>query len=260
MDYKKQVLTMLTEIEKTIKTVNIELEGCPSGSLMITKRDQKSIPYLVKREDGKRKRRSLYRNSELVRNLARKKYLEIQLELLTENSTALQKTLRECHNVDPACVLEKLPESLKGLPEDYFFNSPEDTDWETNYKQSDYRSQDRKKITSRGLHVRSMAEVVICEKLYQYDVPFRYEEEIEIQGYKFAPDFKARRRRDGKIVYWEHCGLPQDPQYMKKHKWKLEQYESVGIVPWENLIVTYGDELGNLDIRIIESEIRNKLL
>ena len=47
---------------------------------------------------------------------------------------------------------------------------------------------------------------------------------------------------------------------MKKHKWKLEIYESVGIVPWKNLIVTYDNERGTIDIPVLESEIRNKLL
>ena len=37
-------------------------------------------------------------------------------------------------------------------------------------------------------------------------------------------------------------------------------YESVGIVPWDNLIVTYGDINGNIDVRAIEGELRSKLL
>lgn len=37
-------------------------------------------------------------------------------------------------------------------------------------------------------------------------------------------------------------------------------YERAGIVPWKNLIVTYDDETGNLDLRMIEAEIRNRLL
>ena len=54
--------------------------------------------------------------------------------------------------------------------------------------------------------------------------------------------------------------MPFDEKYMVRHKWKMEQYASVGIVPWDNLIVTYNDIYGNLDMRIIESEIVNKLL
>ncbi len=64
---------------------------------------------------------------------------------------------------------------------------------------------------------------------------------------------------DGRTVYWEHCGLPGNQEYMKRHKRKLESYEEVGIVPWENLIVTYDDENGILNLAIVESEIANKI-
>ena len=54
--------------------------------------------------------------------------------------------------------------------------------------------------------------------------------------------------------------MPGNEKYMKHHKSKLDIYESLGIVPWDNLIVTYDSKDGNLDLRIIESEINNKLI
>ena len=36
--------------------------------------------------------------------------------------------------------------------------------------------------------------------------------------------------------------------------------EKAGIVPWDNLVVTYGDRKANVDMRIVESEIMNKLI
>ena len=65
---------------------------------------------------------------------------------------------------------------------------------------------------------------------------------------------------NGQIIYWEHAGMMHIEEYRLRHKQKMEVYESAGIVPWKNLIVTYDDEAGNLDIRIVESEIKNKLL
>ena len=54
--------------------------------------------------------------------------------------------------------------------------------------------------------------------------------------------------------------MPDNKEYMEHHKWKMKVYETAGIVPWDNLIVTYGDVHGNVDLRIIESELRSKLL
>ena len=69
-----------------------------------------------------------------------------------------------------------------------------------------------------------------------------------------------RIRGDGILIYHEHCGKPWDPAYMAHHKWKLEQYEAVGIVPWDNLIITYDLPGGGIDMALVDAEIRSKLL
>jgi len=125
--------------------------------------------------------------------------------------------------------------------------------------QADYMPEGRTHITSRGLRVRSKSEVLIAEKLYEYGIDFRYEEVLKIGKYTFVPDFTVRRR-DGKVFYWEHCGRTSDEEYMTRHRRKMELYEIAGIVPWDNLIVTYDDEEGNINIAAAEGEIKAKLL
>ncbi len=108
--------------------------------------------------------------------------------------------------------------------------------------------------------MRSKSELAISEAFYKYEVPFRYEQLLEIGAYKAAPDFMPRNKRTGEQFYWEHCGMPENEEYMKHHKWKMNLYESVGIVPWKNLIVSYDGADGTLNIAEIESVIRNRLL
>ena len=108
--------------------------------------------------------------------------------------------------------------------------------------------------------MRSKNEVLHAETMYRLGIPFRYEPVLHIGKRELIPDFTALRIRDAKIFYMEHCGMPHNKEYMAHHKRKMELYESVGIVPWDNLIVTYGDVHGNVDLRIIESELRSKLL
>lgn len=114
-------------------------------------------------------------------------------------------------------------------------------------------------MTSMGIKVRFKSELIIAERLYEKDIFFRYEQILTIGYKKFAPDFTIKRH-DGKIIYWEHCGLTDDRRYMAHHMKKLESYYEAGIVPWKNLIVTCDDDDGALNIEIIKSEIRNKLL
>ena len=57
---------------------------------------------------------------------------------------------------------------------------------EAPYRQSDKRPEGKDKITSRGLHMRSKSEVMIAELLYQYGIPFRYEEPLYIEGFMLS--------------------------------------------------------------------------
>jgi hypothetical protein len=40
----------------------------------------------------------------------------------------------------------------------------------------------------------------------------------------------------------------------------MEEYEKFGIVPWDNLIITYGNSKSGIDGKMIESLIRAWLL
>ena len=42
-------------------------------------------------------------------------------------------------------------------------------------------------------------------------------------------------------------------------KRKLEIYERADIAPWTNLIITYDDQYGNINMNVVESEIKCKI-
>lgn len=101
--------------------------------------------------------------------------------------------------------------------------------------------------------------MLIAERLYEYGIPFRYEPAMHIDRYEISPDFTVMTP-SGKVFYWEHCGMTGNRDYIEKHKWKMNLYETRGIVPWKNLIVTYDDENGHINLAEIDSIITNKLL
>ena len=95
--------------------------------------------------------------------------------------------------------------------------------------------------------------------LYRHGISFRYEQIHETRKYELSADFTIRRA-DGKIFIWEHEGLITSRTYLEWQRRKAELYASLGFYPWDNLIVTYDTEDGCIDLRIIESEIKNKLI
>ena len=51
-----------------------------------------------------------------------------------------------------------------------------------------------------------------------------------------------------------------DIEYMHKFQEKLSVYYEFGIVPWKNLILTYDNADGGLDVRLVDAMIKGWLL
>lgn len=262
---KEDLEILLAELEERYKKANIELAACPPGRLIQGIRDGKRVYFqAVPADTGRDKRIAINKRPDIIKKLARKKYLETEIEILAKDISAINLSINKY--IDPTAdnVLSRLPDRYKKLPEKYFFSNEvawaEDVQkWLAEpFEQSTYELHLKNKTTSRGIKVRTKSEVIISEKLEIFMLPHRYEQMLYIENYSFSPDFTILTKKG--LYYWEHAGKVHDPRYLKKHKWKLGMYERAGIVPWKNLIVTYDDEDGGIDTRIIEAEIRNKLL
>jgi hypothetical protein len=108
--------------------------------------------------------------------------------------------------------------------------------------------------TSKGHMVRSKSELVIAEKLFEKKIDYEYEKDLKIAGKLKSPDFTITNLA-GETIYWEHCGMMNDSEYRKRWAEKKELYEKNGIKEGENLIVTYDQVNGGLDVKEIEAMI-----
>ncbi|MBP3392868.1 MAG: hypothetical protein J6L76_08825 [Clostridia bacterium] len=114
--------------------------------------------------------------------------------------------------------------------------------------------------TVNGLKVRSKSESIIAMQLATYRIPFHYEEEQEIGGVRFCPDFTLRHPKTGELFYWEHFGRLDDPAYQKNLCQKLQLYMSDHIFPSVNLIITWESSEKPLTLNEIRYEIKKHFL
>ena len=273
--------TMLHILEELKKSYHIELahlEVAVPGHLTGTHRHGKQNYLQTEIIDGKYFRHGLSKDPDTLRQLCRKAYLKEALLRISDNIKCLTAAKSRYATLHPDEIIENLPKVYHTVPKEYFFPditkdlltkvAEKDAElaakvkaWiEEPYEQSTYMPEKKIHITSRGEKMRSKNEVLHAETMYRLGIPFRYEPVLHIGTNNLIPDFTALRIRDAKIFYMEHCGMTNNKEYMDHHKWKMRTYEAAGIVPWDNLIVTYGDVHGNVDLRIIESELRSKLL
>lgn len=92
-----------------------------------------------------------------------------------------------------------------------------------------------------NLFVRSKSESLIAIALAEKGIPFRYECELELSslGLKRYPDFTLKHPLTGEIIYYEHFGMIDNPQYYTDFCQKIREYSTEGIILGKNLICTF---------------------
>lgn len=145
---------------------------------------------------------------DLLAGLAVKEYAKSALKIIERNLRVLEGVQRQLLEFTDESIAAGMRSLYRQLPEECFRTvqragliTLRQHAWaEEPYEQSSYRPEEKKHTTSRGLKVRSRAELLIAEMLYRYDIPFRYEQVMIIGGYDLAPDFTFLDM-DGKEFY-----------------------------------------------------------
>lgn len=117
--------------------------------------------------------------------------------------------------------------------------------------------------TRDGTAVRSKSEVIIYDALDSRGLKPKYEEALRgADGATRYPDFTVEDDTTGHLVYWEHCGMLQVPEYRRRWDRKVEWYRANGVLPYEKgggpngaLVVTRDDEAGGISSAAILAKI-----
>lgn len=261
---EKELAEISTKLEQELKAVEVELKYLPKGRLVCEKQGGK---YRFVKElyvDKKRRRKNLKPDDPELTGLVRRRIFEAKYERLKESVKALKAAAAGVKDFNLNFVLFELKKTLPALDDNVIsaaLSDGEPDSWAAaSYDKLSY--QDERTVwhtTTFGLRVRSKSELLIAEMLHKYNLPFRYEQMLYFDNSSLAPDFTIKRS-DGKLFYWEHEGLTDSQDYLNRQLKKSQIYAMNRIVPWNNLIVTYDNADGVIDLRIVESEIRNKLL
>lgn len=294
MDYIRDQLEIFMNKLQELKQIYInELSQCPSGSLINNNLHGKPAYYhAVLDSDRNYKRTRINLDNPLVSELARKEYLTKSLNPIDHNIKVLDRALKSYYSLDPADIISMANRAYRLLPENTFFgdisgvelwdiiqNLEELTDEQIKYRCSLHREwadeeyarnthsytpiddasyfpNESQHITSFGLRVRSRGELIIAELLYQYGIPFRYDQIITLSdGLTASPDFTFQDK-NMKEFYLEYAGMMDDPDYVKSFLNKRNRYELSGIVSWENMYYVYSTNNG-FNVGEIKSVIQN---
>ncbi len=233
MNYRESTEMQLDFLRRKEKQLSELLILAPGGKLE-RKNAHGNIYYYVN-QNGKRS--SLFGKQQLVKRYLHKERCEKQLASVKNDIPILERVLRQYQPI---------------LPSDNWWDDREQ-------EQNCYKTEDKRNLY-KGVYYRSKSEMVIASLLSSYDIEFKYEASMEVNGRQVYPDFIIKRPRDGNVFIWEHFGMVTDDRYLKKAFRKLEEYHHCGIDLWDQLLISFDQKDGGISADGIDKMIRTFLL
>ena len=140
-----------------------------------------------------------------------------------------------------------------------------DEDFTANWKASEYTSLGftpdcAEFYTDNGERVRSKSEIIIANKLYRYNIPYRYEYPLQLQsGIITHPDFTCLNVKTRQEYIWEHFGIMDNAEYACNAIKKISDYANSGYVLGRNFIATFETANTPINANCIDSLIKSHL-
>lgn len=264
-----QILTARDRNGQELRTIQKQLQKLPPGKL-ICSRNRTTVKWY--QGDGHSKTYIPKANRTLAEQLALKKYLQQQEQILLQEQAAIAAYLKyspagslssdDPHLLsDPACenLLHSYFSTSKNIPDVSNVSGISDistssaVEWSAaSYERNPLHPEQLLHKTVSGERVRSKSEAMIAMLLHLNAIPYRYECALSLGSVTLFPDFTIRHPGTGALYYWEHFGLMDDPAYAKNAGSKLSLYAANGIIPSVHLITTYETKAYPLNAGMIE--------
>lgn len=114
----------------------------------------------------------------------------------------IDRVLRDVEKIRPGTVLFELQDALEEMylvfdrlmPKKLIPNRVRTEQWAKRMMESSFRREELTQPTRRGDKVRSKLEAAIANVLYEEDIPYRYEQKLELDHQLFLPDLCWRIR------------------------------------------------------------------
>lgn len=264
MVYREQLSKIYKDLKEQKSQLLKERAFLPEGYVNIRSYNNRNYYTWQIPKKGKQKkpsRKGITRNKDQINKLVRKRYLDGAIANIEDDILMMENVLKEYKDIDEAAVMRPFFQKYPELKDGIHYGNMTNEEWSADYRQVvGLYEADLKSTSSSGRKMRSYGELLISSRLDFYGIPYRYEERIDHPGVNRVPDFTIRRPRDGKIFYWEHMGMIEEGVYLDENIRKIKQYAAIGITPWDNLIITFGQADGGMDVRKIDAIIQGWLL
>ncbi len=232
------------------------LENAPEGSIHFLGKEQ-GAAWLYRAPGDEKSKYLSKKEKELAEKLALKRFYRARLRDIDQQVAAYTRCVRALKKASRAERLLERSEPMRTLTGQHIYHLPKDlADWvEADYEKNPKNPETLKVPTVSGEFVRSKSERSIYNLLRNANLPFRYECKLELEHARKSnyPDFTILNPINGKIYYFEHFGMMDDPDYQQGFLKKMHSYLKNGIYPGVNLIMSFETKENPIDEVYVKS-------
>ena len=234
----------------TVNRLKDEVSKYPEGKLKIRQHANRASYYYLSNDTEKYLARS---DSELIEQMVQKAYISKVIKMSEREMIMLKDILESHKGIAPEDVFDNLIDARKKYATPICFGNRFAENWAN-------EPYDKPIVLNgfdsmKGDKVRSKSELIIADRLLIKGVPYRYECPVMINGKIIHPDFTVLRRSDNKLVYHEHCGMVDKPEYAENMVARINDYNKEGIYLGDRLFLTFETSNTPLDVTAIDNLI-----
>ena len=255
--YQRVIQAAIEELSILVKTLNKALAKAPEGSLHLMK-SNKSIQYVHYNENDHSRVYIPKKNIRLIKALMQKNYDSKLLKTAREQLKILEKCAEKTGPKLLVKVYDKLPDARKLLINDRGISDEEFVkQWAAEpYKHKPMDEHMAEFMTNRGERVRSKSEKIIADMLNEKGLAYRYEEPLILLGLgTIHTDFKILHPRRRVVVFMEHNGRMDDPEYAERATKRINAYERNGYYEGDRLLLIFETSTRPLDTEMLSKKL-----
>ena len=267
MTLYEMILHEKETFESRIRELDNRIAALPTGSLVCRKSGSRYKYYReISDKTQKTGKKLIYltrRNTDLIHALAEKTLLRRERQECRDELHALNLYLTAHRNL-PDKAYERLIRCRPIYDLIYPRLVKQDEkiqQWMNEIFESNPNYPDALTVPSvDGTMVRSKSEAFIAFQLRKFGIPFRYECRLTLGSSVSYPDFTILHPGQYRIIIWEHFGMMDNPEYRSAAARKIRYYIENGLIPGDNLIMTFESSSRPLDLQTVEKVIHDVFL
>lgn len=257
---KTELLSLKIDAEKRLS--KLKYKGDPAYHIKI---DAKSNQIYVRQQNDQSKGKYLsVKKIVSAKQIANYDYLKEIIRQIDVEIINLDKAIKSCGKYVPESYYSKLSIQRQNLITPIVLTDEQFVEkWlSEQYEPGSFdENNESEYYTEKNERVRSKSEILIANAMCKFNVPYKYECPLYLEGLGVIhPDFTALNIKRRKVLYWEHLGKMDDPEYATTNVSRINIYEKNGVFKGDRLILTWETGKTPLDVKLVEQTIKHYLL